>query len=173
MHSDSVDSALVKFTQFIDLDFMQPISEPHSVGYNAARLTCCRNRSLTYMWTFGKKLKANLSVKFLIHFCYENYDLNARKYVTVSSSAFQHIYYVACLLLWYHSHCWLQEVNNGHFSKLIWQNVCRDILCTVQPLEICLPLQYQNCIIPHPPWPLLISDVGLELEGTLINCSLL
>ena len=30
-----------------------------------------------------------------------------------------------------------------------------------------------NCIIPHPPWPLLISDVGLELEGTLINCSLL
>ena len=27
--------------------------------------------------------------------------------------------------------------------------------------------------IPHPPWPLLISDVGLELEGTLINCSLL
>ena len=23
------------------------------------------------------------------------------------------------------------------------------------------------------PWPLLISDVGLELEGTLINCSLL
>jgi len=29
------------------------------------------------------------------------------------------------------------------------------------------------CIIPHPPWPLLISDVGLKLEGTLINCSLL
>ena len=28
-------------------------------------------------------------------------------------------------------------------------------------------------VIPHPPWPLLISDVGLELEGTLINCSLL
>jgi len=27
--------------------------------------------------------------------------------------------------------------------------------------------------IPHPPWPRLISDVGLELEGTLINCSLL
>ena len=27
--------------------------------------------------------------------------------------------------------------------------------------------------IPHPPWPLLISDVGLELERTLINCSLL
>ena len=24
-----------------------------------------------------------------------------------------------------------------------------------------------------PPWPRLISDVGLELEGTLINCSLL
>ena len=31
----------------------------------------------------------------------------------------------------------------------------------------------KNCIIPHPPWPRLISDVGLELEGTLINCSLL
>ena len=28
-----------------------------------------------------------------------------------------------------------------------------------------------NQSIPHPPWPLLISDVGLELEGTLINCS--
>ena len=26
---------------------------------------------------------------------------------------------------------------------------------------------------PNPPWPLLISDVGLELEGTLINCYLL
>jgi len=30
-----------------------------------------------------------------------------------------------------------------------------------------------STVIPHPPWPLLISDVGLELEGTLINCSLL
>ena len=32
---------------------------------------------------------------------------------------------------------------------------------------------YSLAFIPHPPWPLLISDVGLELEGTLINCSLL
>ena len=28
-------------------------------------------------------------------------------------------------------------------------------------------------IIPHPPWPLLISDVGLELEGTLIKLLLI
>ena len=35
--------------------------------------------------------------------------------------------------------------------------------------QLCLP----QSRIPHPPWPLLISDVGLELEGTLINCSLL
>ena len=35
-----------------------------------------------------------------------------------------------------------------------------------------LPVFY-TADIPHPPWPLLISDVGLELEGTLINCSLL
>jgi len=34
-------------------------------------------------------------------------------------------------------------------------------------------VQALDVVIPHPPWPLLISDVGLELEGTLINCSLL
>jgi len=38
---------------------------------------------------------------------------------------------------------------------------------------LCNESLWCRCIIPHPPWPHLISDVGLELEGTLINCSLL
>ena len=36
-----------------------------------------------------------------------------------------------------------------------------------------IPSPLPSSLIPHPPLPLLISDVGLELEGTLINCSLL
>ena len=51
------------------------------------------------------------------------------------------------------------------------------VLCLSQTDSIVAVELYQwslvLCIIPHPPWPRLISDVGLELEGTLINCSLL
>ena len=46
-------------------------------------------------------------------------------------------------------------------------------LYTVNAMQRVMETGHPSTRIPHPPWPLLISDVGLELEGTLINCSLL
>jgi len=46
--------------------------------------------------------------------------------------------------------------------------------CIGLDISVSCSISNLGCsVIPHPPWPLLISDVGLELEGTLINCSLL
>jgi len=48
-----------------------------------------------------------------------------------------------------------------------------DIKMFIDGFVVCSLYLLLSLNIPHPPWPLLISDVGLELEGTLINCSLL
>jgi len=62
--------------------------------------------------------------------------------------------------------------NRGHRTILLYWTIVNFIIIIIIIIIINNEFVYVM-FIPHPPWPLLINDVGLELEGTLINCSLL
>jgi len=63
--------------------------------------------------------------------------------------------------------------NRGHRTILLYWTIVNFIIIIIIIIIIINNEFVYVMFIPHPPWPLLINDVGLELEGTLINCSLL
>ena len=80
-------------------------------------------------------------------------------FIGLFSAADDRIYIIAFHFV---SHFW--RAFTMHMRELSW--------ACLFGMQYCR-LSHAGTAVPHPPWPRLISDVGLELEGTLINCSLL